>query len=126
MKLLDSEVVRFVIIGLLSNIALYAMYLVLTKSGLAPVFSMSILYFLGVFQTFIFNKRWTFKNNSASKNLLWRYIFLYLSGYALNVFILIFFVNRLHYPHCVVQGTTILFLAFIFFIIQKHFIFKSH
>lgn len=62
-----SQLVRYGVIGLASNAIGYVLYLLLTSLGMEPKMAMSLLYGIGVLQTFLFNKRWTFGHQGAHR-----------------------------------------------------------
>lgn len=123
MKLLNFELVRFAIVGFVSNLTLYILYLVLTYYGVTPKIAMSLLYVIGMVQTFVFNRKWTFKHTDNLTLAILKYLALYVSGYFLNLVVLFLFVDVFGYSHKIVQGITIISLAIYFFIIQKFFVF---
>jgi putative flippase GtrA len=104
---------RFAVVGLASNAVLYLAYLGMTSAG------------IGVAQTFLFNKRWTFNHSGRLDAALLRYIALYAGGYLVNLLMLAWLVDGLGYPHQVVQGVMILTLAACFFVLQKIWVFKT-
>lgn len=118
---------RYIIVGLASNAAIYFLYLVLTSLGLGHKLAMSLLYVLGTLQTFVFNKRWTFSHRGDVRNCSVRYFIAYATGYVLNLALLHVFVDRLGLPHQVVQGIAIIVIAVILFLAQKYWVFRpSH
>lgn len=125
-RLLSAQVVKFAIVGLVSNAVLYILYLALTRTGLEPKLVMSMLYLVGVVQTFVFNKKWTFRHEGRVTRTLVAYVALYAFGYLVNLGILVFFVDARGYRHELVQGMTILLLAMFFFLAQKFIIFRSN
>ena len=124
-RFFSLQVIRFGIVGLSSNLILYLLYLGLTSLGLAPKLAMSILYVVGVLQTFVVNKKWTFHHHGHLSVAFIRYISLYAFGYLINLGILIAMVDRLGYPHQWIQGLTILILAVFLFTLQKLWVFRS-
>ena len=58
----SPQVIRFAVVGFASNLVLYLVYLGLTSIGLGHKNAMSILYVVGVLQTFVFNNKWTFRH----------------------------------------------------------------
>ncbi len=118
------QALRFAIVGLASNAVLYLLYLGMTAAGMGPKLAMSLAYGMGVAQTFLFNKRWTFNHTGRFDAALLRYITLYVGGYLCNLLALAWFVDKLGYPHQIVQGIMILTLAGSFFILQKLWVFK--
>lgn len=120
-----GQLARYGLIGLLSNAALYLAYLALTGAGMGPKVAMTLLYALGVAQTFIFNKRWSFRHGGANRPAFVRYCIVYALGYLFNFLALIAFVDHLGYPHQIVQGVLVLLLALILFLLQKFWVFRS-
>lgn len=119
-----AQFIRFAIVGLVSNGVLYVGYILLTQYGIGPKISMTILFALGVLQTFFFNKNWSFAYHQNDKASFIRYIVAYISAYFLNLIILMGFVDYLFWPHQLVQGLTILGLAVYLFILQKFWVFR--
>lgn len=115
---------RFVIVGLASNLVLYLLYLALTAFWLGPKTAMTLLYLIGTLQTFIFNKRWTFSHHGAVSSSILRYFIAYGTCYFLNLALLYIFVDRIGWPHAIVQGITILMMAVLLFLAQKYWVFR--
>ncbi len=120
------QFVRYAFIGLLSNAILYIAYLVLTVLGVEVKLAMTVLYAVGVAQTFVFNKRWTFRHDGSHRSAFVRYCISYALGYALNLLCLYVLVDCLHYPHQIVQGMVIFGLAAILFLLQKFWVFRTN
>ncbi len=118
------QALRFAVVGLASNTVLYLLYLGMAAAGMGPKLAMSLAYGMGVAQTFLFNKRWTFNHTGRFDAALLRYITLYAGGYLCNLLALAWFVDKLGYPHQIVQGIMILTLAGSFFILQKLWVFR--
>ncbi len=123
---LNCQVVRFAIVGFTSNLVLYLLYLLFTGIGFNPKLVMTILYAIGVFQAFIFNKKWTFHHSGQLYKTFLYYIILYTVGYIINLGAFLLFIDHYGYSHQLIQGTMILLLAAFFFFVQKFFIFKSN
>ena len=119
-----QQFVRFASVGIVSNSALFLLYLVLTTAGLSPALSMSLTYVLGVVQTFAFNRSWTFSHSGGCAAPLARYATTYAIGYVVNLCMLRLFVDGLKLPHQWVQGAAILFVAALVFALQKHWVFR--
>ncbi len=120
-----GEFARYVIVGLVSNALLYLFYLLLTNAGVGHKTAASVAYALGVLQTFVFNRSWSFKDRGAAAPALGRYVAAYGFGYLLNMGILLLLVDRAGYPHQLVQGLTIIFLAVLLFLMQKFWVFRE-
>jgi len=78
------QFLRYVVVGLLSNAVLFSLYLAFTEAGLSSKISMTLLYLMGVLQTFYFNKRWTFVRRGWSGVEVFRYGMVYGLGYLTN------------------------------------------
>lgn len=120
-----TQFIRYAIVGLVSNITIYALYLLVTWLGIGHKTAMTCLYFLGVLQTFIINKGWSFNYGGASTSALVRYAIAYALGYVVNFLALLVFVDRIGLPHQLVQGVMILVVAAIIFLAQKYWVFPS-
>ncbi len=118
------QALRFALVGLASNAVLYILYLAMTASGVGHKTAMSLAYLIGVAQTFLFNKRWTFDHEGRHASALLRYMSVYAGGYVANLLVLAWLVDDLGYPHQIVQGAMILILAAVFFLLQKFWVFK--
>lgn len=119
------QFIRYVLVGLASNAVVYIAYLVLTKFGMGPKLAMSLLYCVGVLQTFVFNKKWSFRFQGAATPALVRYATVYAVGYAINFFALLWLVDKLRLPHQWVMGVLVLFMAVFFFVAQKFWVFRQ-
>lgn len=120
-----GQFVRFGLVGLASNGLLYAAYLVFTNTGMGPKLAMSLLYATGVIQTFLFNKRWSFRHGGAHGPAFARYCLAYGLGYLINLFGLYLFIDLMHYPHWLTQGAMIIIVSMFIFLAQKKFVFNS-
>jgi putative flippase GtrA len=120
-----GEFARFAVVGVVSNAALYLLYLLLTQLGLGHKLAASITYAIGVLQTFFFNRSWSFRDRGAAGPALGRYVGAYGLGYALNMLVLALLVDRMGYPHQWVQGVMIIVLAALLFAAQKLWVFRE-
>lgn len=118
------QAIKFGVVGLTSNLVLYLLYLGLTGIGLGHKLAMSLLYVVGVLQTFAFNKKSTFSHDGYLGATFVRYISAYAIGYLINLVILIVAVDQFGYRHQWVQGVMILVLALFLFIVQKLWVFR--
>lgn len=120
-----DQFLRFAIVGGVSNAVLFFMYIALTTLGMGHKMAMSILYLTGIAQTFVFNKRWSFKYKGATPVALFRYWIVYIFGYFLNLSVLMILVDQLEFPHQLVQGVMILILAILIFLAHKFWVFRA-
>jgi len=118
------QIFRYGLVGLASNFILYAIYLLITSLGAGYKSAMTMVYVVGVTQTFIFNRKWTFSHEGHITHAAARYMSAYALGYLFNLFALLYFVGQLAWPHQIVQGVMIVFLAAFLFVLQKYWVFK--
>ena len=111
MKQTLKQLVRYGIVGLASNAFGYFLYLGLTYLGLGPKLAMSLLYGVGVLQTFVFNRKWSFRFSGAATPALLRYATVYAAGYGINFLALMLLVDQMGLPHQWVMGVLVLFMA---------------
>jgi putative flippase GtrA len=122
--MLRGQIIKYGIIGIGSNAALFVLYLLLTFYGMEPKVAMSLLYISGVSLTYLLNHRWTFTNTHVDRKSFSRYLAVYISGYILNFFSLYFFVDVLALPHQVIQGIMIIIIACLTFTLLRLWVFK--
>ena len=87
--------------------------------------AMTLLYGVGVLQTFVFNKRWSFRHQGPATLALRRYIVSYGLGYVINILVLWVFVDKLEFQHQWVQGIMIFVLAAMLFVLQRYWVFPA-
>jgi putative flippase GtrA len=121
--MMHQKFVRYVAIGLSLNAVLYAAYLLLTWRVMGSQGAMTITFTAGVLLSFIGNRKWSFEHRGKAWPSLIRYCIAYLIGYALNFFMLSFFVDRLGYPHQLVQAAAVIAVAGFLFLMLNFFVF---
>lgn len=121
----QRQLMRYVIVGLASNVACYLVYLALVFLALNPKLAMSITYGVGVLQTFVLNKRWTFQQGAPRDSAFYRYCSAYGAGYLLNLAVLYVLVDRYGFAHQLVQAAMIVVLAIMLFLAQKFWVFRA-
>lgn len=126
MKTTIGQLIRYGVVGVISNAIGYLLYLAITDAGMEPKLAMTLLYILGVAQTFLFNKRWSFRYGGVHGPVFVRYCVTYGLGYLINLLALFVLVDHLHYPHQIVQGVLVLSLAVMLFLLQKFWVFPSN
>jgi putative flippase GtrA len=118
-----AQLIRFIFVGLITNIVGYFLYLVLTGIGGEPKIVMTNLYILGILLSFILNRSLTFAYKGRTSTTLKRFLIAYTIGYILNLAGLVIGVDLLKYPHQIVQAIMIIFLTGILFLMQKCWVF---
>ncbi len=123
--MIRAQFTRYVIVGLISNAILYLGYLALTAFGMGHKLAMTLLYVLGVWQTFFFNRSWSFQDSGRKQDAFVKYAAVYGAGYAINWSLLWFFVDELGLPHQVVQGILIFVVAIFIVLLLQFWVFNS-
>lgn len=114
---------RYALVGLASNAVLYALYLAMTWVGIGHKVAMTLVFVVGIVQTFGFNRSWTFRSASPSGPALLRYSCVYAFGYLISWLGMWVFVDRLGYPHQLVQLALIVIVAVFIFLNLKFWVF---
>jgi len=119
------QLTRYGIVGAISNLVGYFIYLRITYAGMEHKLAMTLLFLIGILETFFFNKRWTFKHRGFLQQAFVRYSVTYGIAYLLNLLALVFFVDSLGYPHQLVQAIAVITLALMLFITLRVWVFGN-
>lgn len=129
MRVADRRVLptffRYALVGLISNACGYGVYLLVTWLGVRPILAMSLLYFVGAMIGFLGNRRWAFSHRGEAWTSLLRYWIAHAIGYGLNFSMLDVFVNRLGYPHQLIQAIAVFVVAGFLFVMFRLFVFPQ-
>lgn len=118
-----AQLLRYGAIGFLTNFIGYCSYLLMVYLGLTPTISMTMIYIVGILIGYFGNRNVTFSYNGSTFNSGLRYALVHIIGYFMNLSILLVFVDRLGYPHQLVQAVAIFTVAAFLFITFKLFVF---
>jgi putative flippase GtrA len=113
----------YALIGVLTNVLGYAVYLILTNLSGAPKLTMTALYFVGSSIGFLANRRFTFRHDGGIGITVGRYLLVQVAGYLLNLVLLLLFVDWFDFPHQIVQAIAIVVVAIFLFILLRVFVF---
>ena len=125
MMQVHEQFLKYALVGLVSNGVSYLLYLLATELGVGPKLAMTVLYLLGLVQTFVFNKSWSFRFAGAATSALVRYVTAYAIGYAINFIALMLLVDQAGLPHQLVQGMMIMVVAVMLFVAQRYWVFPA-
>ena len=114
---------RYAIVGLASNAFGHLLYLAFTFAGMGHKTAMTLLYAVGVIQTFYFNRGWSFRHDGKVSASFVRYVTAYGFGYLLNLIVLVVLVDNWGLPHQWVQGVMIFVLSGTLFLLQRYWVF---
>lgn len=119
------QLIRYGLVGLVSNLTIYFVYLLLAYRGIEPKMAMTLMYIIGALIGFVGNRKWTFTHRGSSFLAATRYAISHLLGYFLNYSILFILVDQLGYAHQWVQAAAIIIVAGFLFIVFKYFVFRE-
>jgi len=122
---LNVQLFRYALVGIMSNIFGYLLYLYLTSAGYDPKLTLTALYGTGAMIGFLCNKQLTFSFKGSVIESGIRYGITHLFGYLLNLLIMVIFVDIYKYPHTIIQGIAIFIVAGFLFLCFKFFVFRS-
>lgn len=121
---LVNQVLRFGLIGVITNIIGYSLFVLCTLYlKFSPYLVISFLYPLSITATYILNKDYTFKQEKTLKKQKIIFITLYLSAYLLNILILYIAKTLLLVPAYLAQGVAIIVLGIYLFLMQKKYVY---
>lgn len=124
-KMLVWQILRFLVVGVVLNLSLYAAYLVLSARIGNTKVAMSVTFSVGAVLGFLANKAITFRHRGKSLAALVKYGAFYGILYSVNLISLIVFADLLRLPHQLVQGMMILILPVIAFFVQRFWVFSA-
>ena len=118
--------IRFSIVGIGTNLAGYCVYLLLTAFVFPPKLTMTILYTIGAVLGFIGNRRFTFDHKGKLSQATMRYSVVHLLGWGINYALLYTFVDKMGYPHQLIQAIAVVLVAGYLFIALRYIVFPAH
>lgn len=120
-----NQLIRFAMIGIVSNLLGYVVYLLLTFFLVEPKIAMTLVYLTGATVGYFGSRQVTFTHKGKILPTLIKYSLAHALGYTINFTLLYVFVDRLLYPHQAAQFVAILVLAGPLFFIFKKFVFAD-
>ena len=119
-----EQLTRFAFVGVVSNLAGYLIYLLITYLGATPKLTMTFLYGVGATIGYIGNHKLTFDHKGSVSISLVKYIITHALGYLFNFTMLVVLVDIFGYAHQWVQAVAVLIGAFFFFLAFKFYVFS--
>jgi putative flippase GtrA len=120
----SGQLLRFALVGLVSNGLLYGAYLALIALGVPYRVAMTATYLGGVVLGFAAHRRWTFRHRGPGGASAVRYAAAYGGGYLLNLVGLHLLVERGGIAPAWAQGLMIVVVAAFLYFVQKHWVFR--
>lgn len=123
---LFRQFASFSLVGLLSNLLGYFVFLILVSNLVDPKLAITFLYFAGVIIGYLGNKRLTFHHAGRFMSSGFRYLCVYVVGYLINLILIFWFVDCLGFPHQIVQAIAIPLIGIILFTMIRFFVFQPN
>jgi putative flippase GtrA len=121
--LATSQLAKFALVGVATNLVGYSLYLALVSFGADPKISMTTLYLMGSYVAFLSNRKFTFADNGSLSETGIRYFGAQFSGYMINLLILSLFVDHLGFAHHAVQAIAIIVVGIWLFWVMRLLVF---
>lgn len=71
---LPASLIRYGIVGLVTNALLYGLFVVLIRLGLSAVLSAAVCYAFGITLSYLLNRRWSFESRASHRQDLPRFL----------------------------------------------------
>lgn len=122
---LPLQIIRYGVVGVLSNLSGYLVYLGVTWLGLEPKLAVSMLYPVGALIAYFSHARYSFAYQGKVGHGLARYVVAHGIGYGTNLLLLYVFHDLMHFPHQLVQAFAIVAVGGILFLLFRYFVFPA-
>ena len=119
------QLVRYGVVGVAQNSVGYAVYLFFTWLGADPKLVVGVCYPLAMLISFLGNKKYTFHHKGGTAGAGARFLGAHAVSYGINLAMLYVCVDRLGYPHQLVQLAAIFICAAFLFVALKLFVFRG-
>lgn len=116
---------RYALVGVATNLIGYTVYLLVTFIGLGPKLTMTLLYAVGASVGFLGNRQWAFRHEGDIRHSGFGYLLCHAGGYAINFTLLDLFVDRLGFPHQLVQAAAVFVVAVYLFLALNLIVFRT-
>ncbi len=121
-----SQFFRYALVGVSQNAVGYLLYLLITWFGVDPKLTITILYPVGFFLSYLGNKKWTFTHAGNHGSAIFKFTLVHVIGYSINILMLYVFVDIYGFKHQYVQIAAIFILVFYFFVALKLYVFSAN
>jgi len=124
LRLIAKQFTKYLLVGGLSNILSYGLYIAITLLGVSPIVGMSIVYIAASVTSFIANRGWTFQSDASLSRSAPRYIISHALGYGTNLVILSSLYYILGVSHQAAQLVGIGVVAVELFLLNRYYVFS--
>lgn len=120
-----AQLVRYGLVGVVTNLSGYLIFVLVTSLGMEPKLAMTLLYLAGVGVGFWGSRSWTFRDRGSLLGSGLKYLGAHALGYLLNLTILLVFVDHFNYSSRLVQFIAVFVVAGFLFATFKYFVFMQ-
>ncbi len=124
MKNVRSDKVRFVVIGLATNVVAFCLFLILVLIGVSPKRTLTLLYWTSVVLVFFINRAYVFGHKGNIFHAFKKHICVYIFGYGLSISMLAFWLDYLELNYVIAMIMTSIVMPVYFYTMQKHLVFR--
>lgn len=117
------QLLRFGLVGLAANAAGFLLYAGVTRLGLSPQATVTVLYPIGALLGYLGNKRLTFNHRGGWWSSGWRYVLVQAVGMGINLLMLWLFADVAGIDHHWVQAAAIAVVATYLFFAMRWYVF---
>jgi putative flippase GtrA len=125
MHTVRAQFIRYVLVGLGLNAALYGTYLLLTWRIMGSEAAMTVTVGAGTLLGFLASRRLTFRHRGDRFAALRRFLVCYAILYFIDFVSLWVFARQMGIPHQIVQGCMVVVVALLGFVMQKYWVFPA-
>ena len=122
------QIIRFSLVGILNTLLDAGIYLVLTRwlgFGALPVLAKGIAYTIGMGNSFIWNRNWTFNSEARIGRAAGIFVLAQVAALGVNAGVMAWGLNLLHLPEWIALGLATLAVFSWNFAINKWLVFRS-
>lgn len=119
------QLIRYGIVGVAQNAVGYGIYLFFTWLGVDPKLVVGVSYPIAMLVSFLGNKKYTFAHKGGTVGAGGRFLAAHACSYGINLAMLYICVDRLGYPHQLVQLAAIFVCAAFLFLALKFYVFAA-
>lgn len=120
-----SQLIRYGVVGVLSNLMGYLIYIGVTSLGVGPKAAVGMLYPIAFFISYFGHARYTFSDSEKHSSGAIRYVSAHVVGYVMNLIVLYVLHDLMGFPHELVQLLAIFLVAGVLFLLFKYYVFRG-
>lgn len=120
-----KKIFRFLVVGAVTNLIGYVIFLLVVASGVPVKTTVTALYGVGVLMGFFGHRQFTFTDTKKWWHSLLMYCIVSVGGFGINYAMIVVFVDNWHIHHAYVEFVAIGVVAAYMFIMNRFVVFKK-